>query len=69
MEIQWRILNMSKYKSSILNSIYNIIVDDILNQKVIGYILTKINMMINFEGILRIDIYENLKNKKLKIYK
>ena len=60
---------MNKYRSSILNSIYNIIVDDILNQKVIGYILTKINMMIKFEGILRIDIYENLKNKKLKIYK
>ena len=47
---------MNKYKSSILNSIYSIIVDDILNQRVIEYIIDKINMMINFEGILKIDI-------------
>ena len=47
---------MNKYKSSILNSIYSIIVDDILNQRLIEYIIDKINMMINFGGILEMHI-------------
>ena len=64
---QWitlRILNIDKYRNSIINIALSITVDDMCNKRLIWCIIDKINIIFNFEGILEIHICENLKYKK-----
>ena len=57
---QWitlRILNIDKYRNSIINIALSIIVDDMCNKRLIWCIIDKINMIFKIDGILEIDIW------------
>ena len=68
---QWitlRILNIDKYRNSIINIALSITVDDMCNKILIWCIIDKINIIFNFEGILEMHIWMKILSIKIKKY-